>query len=123
LIRRLDTIVNTLQTEEATDSRPDACMQLVHEEAELLRGLHEVQKSVEKGLKDLVSRLTELDGERMNEKIGLDEEADRAITGFVPWKGPGVNRLLVKLDFGRIGNSYGQATNVIGPMIVGPMMV
>lgn len=114
LLRRLNTITQSLESE-GTAGTGEASKHLVSEEAELLRSLKEVRGSLKSGLDDLMERLREMDGERVAGGGIADPGAfveDAAVVGrqlaqetvFVPWKGAGVNRLLMKLDFGGMGS-------------------
>ena len=116
LLRRLNTVTQSLEAEELTGAG-QAPKHLVNEEMELLRNLKEVRVSVKSGLDDLISMLRELDGERVAgggiaDSVSLvGAAADTAVIGgyldqeigFIPWKGGSVNRLLMKLDFGGMG--------------------
>lgn len=63
--------------------------------------LDRARKKVDSDLKSVIGRLRQLDRER----IGAARYLDPAILergGFVPWKAAGVDRLLMKLEFGHV---------------------
>ncbi|KAI5274661.1 hypothetical protein E4T47_02252 [Aureobasidium subglaciale] len=76
------------------------------EEAEVAQELDRSRKRVDAALKDVVSRLRQLDHERLGAARYLQTEGQD--TGFEVWRGGGVDRLLMKLDFGRMagGDEY-----------------
>ncbi|KAI5204104.1 hypothetical protein AUEXF2481DRAFT_447821 [Aureobasidium subglaciale EXF-2481] len=76
------------------------------EEAEVARELDRSRKRVDAALKDVVSRLRQLDHERLGAARYLQVEGQDS--GFEVWRGGGVDRLLMKLDFGRMtgGDEY-----------------
>lgn len=79
---------------------------LDEEEAEVSRELDRSRKRVDAALKDIVARLRQLDHERLGAARYL--QVDTQDTGFEVWRGGGVDRLLMKLDFGRMtgGDEY-----------------
>lgn len=84
--------------EEATG---EASAHLIQEEARISSELERARKKVDSDLKSVVSRLRQLDQERVGSTRYLDlrtiERGD-----FEVWKGGGVDRLLMKLEFGRM---------------------
>ncbi|CAD0090407.1 unnamed protein product [Aureobasidium vineae] len=76
------------------------------EEGEVARELDRSRKRVDTALKDVVARLRQLDHERLGAARYL--QLDTQDTGFEVWRGGGVDRLLMKLDFGRMtgGEEY-----------------
>ncbi|KAK5121745.1 hypothetical protein LTR85_004620 [Meristemomyces frigidus] len=67
--------------------------------------LDRARKKVDSDLKSVVNRLRQLDHERIGSARYLDvRPADSG--GFEPWKGGGVDRLLMKLDFGRVDDEF-----------------
>jgi hypothetical protein len=76
------------------------------EEAEVSRELDRSRKRVDAALKDIVGRLRQLDHERLGAARYLQVETQD--TDFEVWRGGGVDRLLMKLDFGRMtgGDEY-----------------
>lgn len=62
--------------------------------------LDRARKKVDSDLKSVVQRLKQLDQERIGSGRYLDTA--NAETEFKPWKGGGVDRLLMKLEFGRM---------------------
>ena len=75
------------------------------EEQSIKLELDRARKRVDSGLKDVVARLRQLDDERTGEAmfrgLRLGDEGDEE-QAFEAWRGGGVERLLMKLDFGRI---------------------
>lgn len=63
--------------------------------------LDRARKKVDSDLKAVVNRLRQLDHERIGSARYLDAGATEN-GGFEPWKGGGVDRLLMKLEFGRM---------------------
>ena len=61
------------------------------------------RKKVDSDLKSVVNRLRQLDRERIGSARYLDLGAGDT-GGFEPWKGGGVDRLLMKLEFGRMAD-------------------
>ena len=76
------------------------------EETEVSRELDRSRKRVDAALKDVVARLRQLDHERLGAARYL--QIDTQDTDFEVWRGGGVDRLLMKLDFGRMtgGDEY-----------------
>ncbi|GME21970.1 Spc97/Spc98 family protein [Neofusicoccum parvum] len=79
----------------------DALANYEQEEKDVLLELDRARKRVDSDLRSLVGRLRELDKERVGTGLFGDGET---IGGFEPWKGGGVDRLLMKLDFGASAN-------------------
>lgn len=78
----------------------------VEEEQSIALELDRARKRVDSGMKDVVGRLRQLDSERLGDGMfrGLKIAADGGDEGrtFEAWRGGGVERLLMKLDFGRV---------------------
>ena len=75
------------------------------EENHIMRSLGEVRVTVEADLYSLMKRLSEVDAERLGG--GPQPTANESeITGFEPWQGTGLYRLLMKLDFASSGVNY-----------------
>ncbi|KAK3114331.1 hypothetical protein LTR53_007458 [Teratosphaeriaceae sp. CCFEE 6253] len=73
------------------------------EEARLSLELDRARKKVDSDARSVVHRLRQLDHERIG--LGRYLEVDMAESGaFEPWKGGGVDRLLMKVDFGRVSD-------------------
>ena len=70
------------------------------EESRISLELDRARKKVDSDLKSAVNRLRQLDHERIGSARYLGKGA--AESGFEPWKGGGVDRLLMKLEFGRM---------------------
>jgi len=100
-ILRLQTIQQNLDLEE-DEGVIDAMANNEQEEKDVQLELDRSRKRVDSDMKAVVDRLRELDAER----TGVDfDEYSAAEAGqkqeYVPWRGPGVERLLMKLDFAR----------------------
>ncbi|KAK3706913.1 hypothetical protein LTR37_012412 [Vermiconidia calcicola] len=72
----------------------------LEEELRLSLELDRARKKVDSDLKSVVSRLRQLDQERIGSGRYLN--ASPGDSEFEPWKGGGVDRLLMKLEFGRM---------------------
>lgn len=77
------------------------------EERRVALELDRARKKVDSDLKGVVARLRQLDQERIGAGRYLDVrgsgvEGEGGSGGFEPWKGGGVDRLLMKLEFGRM---------------------
>ena len=73
------------------------------EESRLELELDRARKKVDSDLRSVVRRLRELDHERIGAGRYLEVDASES-GGFEPWKGGGVNRLLMKLEFERMSD-------------------
>lgn len=72
------------------------------DEQDIKLQLDRTRKRVDSGMRDLVGRLREIDHERFGSG-GLTRLNLESVEGeFEPWQGGGVDRLLMKLDFGRV---------------------
>ena len=72
----------------------------LEEEQRLSLELDRARKKVDSDLKSVVNRLRQLDRERTGS--GRYLHTSPGDSGFEPWKGGGVDRLLMKLEFGRM---------------------
>lgn len=72
------------------------------EEQRIALELHRARKKVDSDLKAVINRLRQLDQERIGSGryLGLGRKEG----GFEAWKGGGVDRLLMKLEFGRMAD-------------------
>ncbi|KAK1069083.1 hypothetical protein LTR12_012698 [Friedmanniomyces endolithicus] len=87
----------------ADDARSSEDGYAADEESRLELELDRARKKVDSDLRSVVRRLRELDHERIG--AGRYLEVDRGESGgFEPWKGGGVNRLLMKLEFERVAD-------------------
>ncbi|KAK5165050.1 uncharacterized protein LTR77_009147 [Saxophila tyrrhenica] len=71
------------------------------EEARIALELDRARKKVDSDLRSVVNRLKQLDQERIGSGRYLSAMSMES-GGFEPWKGGGVDRLLMKLEFGRM---------------------
>ena len=71
------------------------------EERKVALDLDRARKKVDSDLKSVINRLSQLDQERIGAGRYLDLSGAET-GGFEPWKGGGVDRLLMKLEFGRM---------------------
>ncbi|GAB7350754.1 hypothetical protein MBLNU459_g1302t2 [Dothideomycetes sp. NU459] len=72
------------------------------DESDIQLQLDRARKRVDSGMKDLVGRLREIDHERYGSGGLARLNLGPAEGNFEPWQGGGVDRLLMKLDFGRV---------------------
>lgn len=72
------------------------------EEQDTRLQLDRARKRVDSGMRDLVKRLREIDHERFGSGGLTRLNLGSAEGAFEPWLGGGVDRLLMKLDFGRV---------------------
>ncbi|CAG7949649.1 unnamed protein product [Penicillium nalgiovense] len=125
LVIRLETIQRNmdLETDEGVE---DALVDYAHEECEVWEELRATRNDVEAGIKNLVGSLRNIDDSRSGEGLGPLElttnlgqlwpgsrQADSTSSGFdhyVPHKAAGVDRLLMKLDFGSLRSGFGPET-------------
>ncbi|KAJ5265778.1 hypothetical protein N7524_006796 [Penicillium chrysogenum] len=125
LLIRLETIQHNmdLETDEGVE---DVLVDYAHEEREVWEELRATRNDVEAGIKNLVGSLRDIDDSRSGEGLGPVElatnlgqmwpgsrQADSASSGFdhyVPHKAAGVDRLLMKLDFGSLRSGFGPET-------------
>lgn len=125
LVIRLETIQRNmdLETDEGVE---DALVDYAHEEREVWEELRATRNDVEAGIKNLIGSLRDIDDSRSGEGQGPVELAtnfgqmwpgsrqdDRSSPGFshyMPHKAPGVDRLLMKLDFGSLRSGFGPET-------------
>lgn len=107
LITRLQSVQQNLDLE-TDEGVVDTFANYTTEEKELLAELRNARKEIDDGIKSLVVRLRDLDSERVgggNHFLGEGKIEDG---GFVPWKGSGVDRLLMKLDFTSLAMNVGR---------------
>jgi hypothetical protein len=96
--------VHLLEIQQRIDLEQDAGLEIEHvqeDERKIALELDRARKRVDSDLKSVIKRLRLLDHER----IGLGRYLDLSHVetgGFEPWKGGGVDRLLMKLEFGRM---------------------
>jgi hypothetical protein len=103
LMKRLATVVQSLQAIDDRSSMSREYAQVLQEEEELFKSLKNVEESLQKALQALVIQLRAIDEKRLAAgpvQIRL-QDSNHRVSGFVARRGPGVNRLLMKLDFGR----------------------
>jgi hypothetical protein len=100
-IIRLQTIQQNLDLEE-DEGVVDTMANNVQEEKEVQLELDRSRKRVDSDMKAVVDRLRELDADRTEIDFGIDESIEKSEKQeYVPFRGPGVERLLMKLDFAR----------------------
>lgn len=93
-----------LEIQQRIDLEQDAGLETEHiEEDERKIGLEldRARKRVDSDLKSVINRLRQLDHQRIGAGRYLDL-GHVETGGFEPWKGGGVDRLLMKLEFGRL---------------------
>lgn len=128
LVVRLEGIQRNMDLE-TDEGVVDALVDYAAEEKEVWQSLSAARRQVEAGIKNLVARLRDIDDNRSGEgrkmfdaarpQPGLwaappqtGTRADPAISQYVPRKAAGVDRLLMKLDFGNANGSIGPTTAV-----------
>ncbi|KAL9120382.1 MAG: hypothetical protein Q9187_003060 [Circinaria calcarea] len=84
--------------QKAVDPRCQNLSYQVEEESKLMRSLYEVCASVETDIHGLVGRLRDINMERLSEDLHAPLSGYTGGFDFVPYKGNGVDRLLLKLD-------------------------
>ncbi len=100
---RLLDIQQKLDIEHDADGETEYTMD---EERRIALELDRARKKVDSDLKSVVNRLKQLDQERIRSGRYLSATGAES-GGFEPWKGGGVDRLLMKLEFGRMtGDEY-----------------
>jgi hypothetical protein len=96
--------VRLLDIQQRIDLDQDAGLEVEHikeDERKIALELDRARKRVDSDLKSVINRLRQLDHERIGAGRYLD--LSRVETGgFEAWKGGGVDRLLMKLEFGRL---------------------
>ena len=102
--------IRLLDVQQRIDVDQDAGLEVAHieeDEKKIALELDRARKRVDSDLKSVINRLRQLDHERIGAGRYLD--LSRVETGgFEPWKGGGVDRLLMKLEFGRVrDDGYG----------------
>ena len=68
------------------------------EEQEIMDDLSSLRANIQSDLLDIIRRLKEIDIERLTDGLGIVTDSFIEEGSFVPWKGAGVDRLLMKLD-------------------------
>lgn len=96
---RLLDIQQKRELEEQTEGESGHTAQ---EEQRISLELDRARKKVDSDLKAVVSRLRQLDHERIGSMRFLDLRLNGEKGDFEVWKGGGVDRLLMKLEFGRL---------------------
>ncbi|KAK8228638.1 gamma-tubulin complex component protein [Phyllosticta paracitricarpa] len=103
-LHRLRVIQANLDLEADAGVIDDALANHAADERDVLLELDRSRKRVDADLRGLVARLRELDRERVGwgtfGNVGSVEAVDGSSAAFEPWRGGGVDRLLMKLDFG-----------------------
>lgn len=101
---RLQSIQRSLDLD--ADSGVPASTYAEEDERAVALELDRARKRVDSGMKDVVGRLRQLDNERLGDSmfrgLRINEEGGDDGRAFEPWRGGGVERLLMKLDFGRV---------------------
>lgn len=128
LVIRLETIQRNmdLETDEGVE---DALVDYAQEERDVWEELRTTRNDVETGIKNLVGTLRDIDDSRSGEGKGpvelatnfghmwpgsrhVDDSTSPGFSHYVPHKAAGVDRLLMKLDFGSLRSGFGHETNV-----------
>ena len=96
--------VRLLDVQQRIDLDQYAGLEIEHieeDERKIALELDRARKRVDSDLKSVINRLRQLDHERIGAGRYLDLSCVET-GGFEPWKGGGVDRLLMKLEFGRL---------------------
>ncbi|KAJ5178295.1 Spc97/Spc98 [Penicillium coprophilum] len=107
-----------LETDEGVE---DALIDYAHEESEVWEELRATRNDVEVGIKNLIGSLRVIDDSRSGEGLatnfgqmwagsGQDDRTSPGFSHYVPHKAAGVDRLLMKLDFGSLRSGFGPET-------------
>ncbi|MCJ1367513.1 hypothetical protein MMC16_006646 [Acarospora aff. strigata] len=107
LITRLHSVQQNIDTE-VDDGVVDPLADYAAEEQKLIAELRDAKQEVDGGIKVLVTRLRDIDSERVggdNQPLFEDKDDDG---GFIPWSGGGLDRLLMKLDFANLAMDDGR---------------
>ncbi|KAJ5431205.1 Spc97/Spc98 [Penicillium cf. griseofulvum] len=117
LVIRLETIQRNmdLETDEGVE---DALVDYAHEEREVWEELRATRNDVEAGIKNLIGSLRDIDDSRSGEGLATtfgqiwpgsrqDDSTSPGFSHYVPHKAAGVDRLLMKLDFGSLRSGFG----------------
>ncbi|KAI9367368.1 gamma-tubulin complex component protein [Aspergillus egyptiacus] len=107
LVIRLESVQRNMDLE-TDEGVVDALVDYASEEREVWQTLRTAQNDVEKGISEVVARLRDIDDSRAGEGRMMFEPVTNHTYGssqatecsYVPRKGAGVDRLLMKLDFG-----------------------
>ncbi|MCJ1249769.1 hypothetical protein MMC30_006995 [Trapelia coarctata] len=104
MLTRLDHVAALVKRLSVVQQSTELGKSYATEESHIMRSLGDVRVAVEADLHSLVNRLSEIDSHRLDG--GPQSTANESkITGFFPWQGGGLYRLLMKLDFARSGVS------------------
>lgn len=101
--------VRLLEIQQKIDTEQDAGLEtgyVEEDEKKVALELDRARKRVDSDLKSVINRLRQLDHERIGAARYLDL-GHVETGGFEPWKGGGVDRLLMKLEFGRLRDDGG----------------
>jgi Gamma tubulin complex component N-terminal/Gamma tubulin complex component C-terminal len=124
LVHRVAVVVQAMIAAEAISDANDGNEELVvsehlaKEEESLGERLGEAEEQLKKSLQHLLARMKELDAEQLHQgiadlmihdgNVGADETAEEGFIGeaggFVPWKGPGLGRLLMRLEMANVSS-------------------
>ncbi|KAL4909317.1 hypothetical protein BDW74DRAFT_80115 [Aspergillus multicolor] len=108
LVIRLESIQRNMDLE-SDEGVVDALVDYATEEREVWHALREARGDTEKGINQVIARLRDIDDSRAEEGRMMFEPSTSATShwsgcSFRPRKAAGVDRLLMKLDFGTTGN-------------------
>ncbi|OJJ37481.1 hypothetical protein ASPWEDRAFT_131705 [Aspergillus wentii DTO 134E9] len=127
LVVRLESIQRNMDLEE-DEGVVDDLADYPGEEKEVWQELSATRLNVEAGIKDVVARLRDIDDNQSGEGRRLFDlsknpaqnwtaQQNGHASHYVPQKPIGVDRLLMKLDFGNINDSIGPGTGVAGGFV------
>lgn len=112
LVVRLENIQRNMDLE-TDEGVVDTLADYPREEREIWHGLAATRQNVEARIKDTVDRLREIDDSRSGDGQRNGASPGHDASSYVPRKAAGVDRLLMKLDFGNL-NSDMPNTGVTG---------
>ena len=103
LMQRLDAIQQNLILDSRNEN-PIATNHLAAEEKRLVVDLKASRSNVASGVQALTEALRAMDAANATERGFQGDLGLTQLDGFVPWTGGGVDRLLLKLDYGNVQN-------------------
>lgn len=103
LMQRLDTIQQNLISNSRNENS-NATNHLAAEEKRLVVDLKASRSNVASGVQALTEALRAMDAANATERGFQGDLGLMQLDGFVPWTGGGVDRLLLKLDYGNVQN-------------------
>jgi hypothetical protein len=97
LVQRLQSMQESLDLEE-DEGVVDPMGDFAKQEVEVKKELGRARKRVDAGLRGIVSRLKTID---QNSETVIEDGLEKEAGIFVPWRGGGIERLLMRIEGGR----------------------